>query len=253
MFGKLRLMLIGLWGVYPIAYLFPVLGSTARTPFVAKQAGYTVADILAKAAFGLVIYKIARVKSQYDDPNLMPPALARPKTSPPSPPCRTVRTATVRSSAPGPLRDEPVRGGQALPPPAASATRSTYWNSTCSVLVLPVALSVLPSAPVLPTDVPWPPRAGRSSTHGCGAGVDRPWDEHLLRDRCLVLRGRPGPRAVRQCPGRGVRLHGAGGIARRRVGLLHRPAPQAGDPFLRVGPTCGLKLATVGGPVPARR
>ncbi len=67
--GKLRLMLIGLWGVYPIAYLFPVLGIDGANAFVAKQAGYTIADILAKAAFGLVIYKIARVKSQYDDPN----------------------------------------------------------------------------------------------------------------------------------------------------------------------------------------
>ena len=67
--GKLRLMLIGLWGVYPIAYLFPVLGFEGSNAFVLKQAGYTFADILAKAAFGLVIYKIARLKSQYDDPD----------------------------------------------------------------------------------------------------------------------------------------------------------------------------------------
>ena len=67
--GKLRLMLIGLWGVYPIAYLFPVLGIAGSNAFVLKQAGYTFADILAKAAFGLVIYKIARLKSQYDDPD----------------------------------------------------------------------------------------------------------------------------------------------------------------------------------------
>ena len=59
----------GLWGVYPIAYLFPVLGFNGGNAFVLKQAGYTAADILAKAAFGLVIYKIARVKSQYDDPD----------------------------------------------------------------------------------------------------------------------------------------------------------------------------------------
>ncbi len=66
--SKLRLMLIGLWGVYPIAYLFPVLGFDGGNAFVLKQAGYTLADILAKAAFGLVIFKIARLKSQYDDP-----------------------------------------------------------------------------------------------------------------------------------------------------------------------------------------
>ena len=66
--GKLRIMLIGLWGVYPIAYLFPVLGFDGPSAFVLKQAGYTFADILSKAAFGLVIFKIARLKSQHDDP-----------------------------------------------------------------------------------------------------------------------------------------------------------------------------------------
>ena len=66
--GKLRLMLVGLWGVYPIAYLMPVLGFDGPDAFVLRQAGYSLADILAKAAFGLVIYKIARMKSLYDDP-----------------------------------------------------------------------------------------------------------------------------------------------------------------------------------------
>jgi bacteriorhodopsin len=66
--GKLRIMLVGLWGVYPIAYLFPVFGFDGATGFVARQAGYSLADIFAKAAFGLVIFKIARVKSEVDDP-----------------------------------------------------------------------------------------------------------------------------------------------------------------------------------------
>jgi bacteriorhodopsin len=67
--GKLRIMLVGLWGVYPIAYLMPVLGFDGPDAFVLRQAGYSLADILAKAAFGLVIYKIARMKSLYDDPS----------------------------------------------------------------------------------------------------------------------------------------------------------------------------------------
>ena len=67
--GKLRIMLIGLWGVYPIAYLFPVFGLDGANAFVARQAGYSIADILAKAAFGLVIYKVARIKSEIEDPN----------------------------------------------------------------------------------------------------------------------------------------------------------------------------------------
>lgn len=66
--SKLRLMLVGLWGVYPIAYLMPVIGFDGPEAFVLRQAGYSIADILAKAAFGLVIYKIARMKSAHDSP-----------------------------------------------------------------------------------------------------------------------------------------------------------------------------------------
>ena len=68
----LRLALVGLWGVYPIAYLFPILGGDffgGEGGFVLKQAGYSIADILAKAAFGLAIYKIARTKSRLVDPD----------------------------------------------------------------------------------------------------------------------------------------------------------------------------------------
>jgi bacteriorhodopsin len=66
----LRIALVGLWGVYPIAYLFPVFGGSffgGSSGFVLRQAGYSLADIFAKAAYGLVIYKIARVKSEIED------------------------------------------------------------------------------------------------------------------------------------------------------------------------------------------
>jgi len=63
----LRIMLVGLWGIYPIAYLFPILGFVGSDAFVLKQVGYSVADILAKAAYGLIIFKIARVKSGLED------------------------------------------------------------------------------------------------------------------------------------------------------------------------------------------
>lgn len=65
---KLTIMLVGLWGVYPIAYLMPVLGFDGPDAFVLRQAGYSIADILAKAAFALVIFKIARMKSMHDEP-----------------------------------------------------------------------------------------------------------------------------------------------------------------------------------------
>ncbi|MEO6881882.1 MAG: bacteriorhodopsin-like [Mycobacteriaceae bacterium] len=65
--SRLRIMLVGLWGVYPIAYLFPVFGFNGADAFVARQVGYSLADIFAKAAFGLVIFKIARLKSAAED------------------------------------------------------------------------------------------------------------------------------------------------------------------------------------------
>ena len=66
----LRISLVGLWGVYPIAYVFPIFGGTffgGEGGFVLRQVGYSIADILAKAAYGLAIYKIARVKSRLED------------------------------------------------------------------------------------------------------------------------------------------------------------------------------------------
>jgi len=82
----LRISLVGLWGVYPIAYLFPMIGGEffgGASGFVLRQGGYSIADILAKAAYGLAIYKIARLKSQledaqYDDEFEAPPTTGTP-------------------------------------------------------------------------------------------------------------------------------------------------------------------------------
>ena len=69
--STLRLILVGTWTVYPIAYMFPVIGGDffgGAGGFVLRQAGYSVADILAKAAFALLIYRLARTQSILDDP-----------------------------------------------------------------------------------------------------------------------------------------------------------------------------------------
>jgi bacteriorhodopsin len=66
--AKLRILLFATWGVYPIAYLLPLIGLDGSDAWVGKQAGYSIADILAKALYGLIIYKIARMKSFADDP-----------------------------------------------------------------------------------------------------------------------------------------------------------------------------------------
>ncbi|MCS7082218.1 MAG: bacteriorhodopsin-like [Bacteroidetes bacterium] len=58
-----RLLLLASWGFYPIAY---VLGSWlpgGATQEVAVQVGYSIADILAKPIYGIMVYAIARAKS----------------------------------------------------------------------------------------------------------------------------------------------------------------------------------------------
>ena len=81
----LRLALVGLWGVYPIAYLFPMIGGDffgGASGFVLRQSGYSLADIFAKAAYGLAIYKIARVKSGLEDPTYADDELVPDATAP---------------------------------------------------------------------------------------------------------------------------------------------------------------------------
>ncbi len=69
--STIRLLLVGSWLVYPIAYAFPLLGGSffsGADGFVLKQAGYSIADIVAKALFGLLIYRLARTQSIIEDP-----------------------------------------------------------------------------------------------------------------------------------------------------------------------------------------
>lgn len=66
--SRLRWLLLLSWGVYPIAYLLPMLDISGADAWVGKQIGYSVADILAKAVYGVIIYQVARIKSRLDDP-----------------------------------------------------------------------------------------------------------------------------------------------------------------------------------------
>lgn len=67
---NLRLLLIGTWGVYPIAFLFPVFDADPNaTLFVARDIGYSVADMLAKGLFGVLIAGVAKLKTEIEDPN----------------------------------------------------------------------------------------------------------------------------------------------------------------------------------------
>jgi len=68
-----RLVILITWAVYPIAYAMggtmsaleaKAGGSVDASGIVALQVGYSIADMTAKAGFGLLIYFIARAKSK---------------------------------------------------------------------------------------------------------------------------------------------------------------------------------------------
>lgn len=63
---NMRLLLLLSWGVYPIAYILPMLGITGTSAAIGVQVGYTIADVLAKPVFGLLVFAIAVTKTNFD-------------------------------------------------------------------------------------------------------------------------------------------------------------------------------------------
>ena len=61
---NIRLLLLLTWGFYPITYMLPMFGIDPQSSVVGIQVGYAVADVLAKAFYGVMIYWIARAKSE---------------------------------------------------------------------------------------------------------------------------------------------------------------------------------------------
>ncbi len=60
-----RLVLLVTWSFYPIAYaIITITGTNSASGQVSLQIGYTIADITSKAGYGLLIYFIARTKSE---------------------------------------------------------------------------------------------------------------------------------------------------------------------------------------------
>ena len=69
-----RLLTFASWGFYPIVYMIPYtnLGGAATETYV--QVGYTIADIIAKAGVGVLVYMIAIRKSRAEYGELEPKA-----------------------------------------------------------------------------------------------------------------------------------------------------------------------------------
>ncbi len=62
----LRYIILATWGVYPLAYIAPSVIDDEATAEVVRQVGYSVADVLAKPLFGLLVLAIALAKSRED-------------------------------------------------------------------------------------------------------------------------------------------------------------------------------------------
>ena len=60
---KARMLLVLTGAAYPVLYLFPLVGVTGGIPYTGMQVGYAVADILSKVVFGLMLFRIAAIKS----------------------------------------------------------------------------------------------------------------------------------------------------------------------------------------------
>ena len=60
-----RLLLVATWGVYPITFILSMNSTTipSAAEVASREIGYSIADILAKCVFGLIIFTVARIKS----------------------------------------------------------------------------------------------------------------------------------------------------------------------------------------------
>lgn len=61
---KARLLTFASWGFYPIVYMIPYTSLSGSAVTVGVQVGYTLADLIAKAGVGVLIYLIATRKSR---------------------------------------------------------------------------------------------------------------------------------------------------------------------------------------------
>jgi bacteriorhodopsin len=63
---KARLLTFASWGFYPIVYMAPFADLTGPTAETVIQVGYTLADLIAKAVVGILIYMIAVRKTKIE-------------------------------------------------------------------------------------------------------------------------------------------------------------------------------------------
>ncbi len=65
-----RILTVASWCFYPVVFVLPMVGLSGGAASAAVQVGYTIADIVAKAVFGILIYAIAVRKTEAEGQEL---------------------------------------------------------------------------------------------------------------------------------------------------------------------------------------
>lgn len=82
LFRNVGLLTLFTWGFYPIAYMAPFYGLSGGGGEVFLQVGYSLADVLAKCGYGILIHHIAVKLSEQQAPELQKnPMNAEPATA----------------------------------------------------------------------------------------------------------------------------------------------------------------------------
>jgi bacteriorhodopsin len=69
--GYARWLTIISWCTYPFVYIIKMLGISGVTATAGEQIGYSIADVVAKAVFGVLIWAIASEKSNFENEGLL--------------------------------------------------------------------------------------------------------------------------------------------------------------------------------------
>ena len=60
------IVLLGSFGVYPLVYAIPVFADVTPAWFTVMQLGYSGADVVAKVGFGVLVHKVAKLRTADD-------------------------------------------------------------------------------------------------------------------------------------------------------------------------------------------
>lgn len=63
---NIGLLFAGTWAIYPLAYLVQVFAEDSASWAVARQVSLSFGTIAAKVGFGILSYKVARMRTAYD-------------------------------------------------------------------------------------------------------------------------------------------------------------------------------------------